>query len=313
MAPRIANLARVARAPARPPARARSRSTGDPAARRAARRAGRLPRRPAAARADPDLGDDRPCRCGCDTGAGELSFFSTIADVRHRRRHHRGRARDRVVLPRRRGDRGGGASLPRVGPLLRSAPVSGLLGAAVVVAGLLAPVLDVPSGGEPSVTPAHVFPIDGPHDLGRSATNSFGGGRGHQGQDMFADCGTPLVSASDGVVRRAVSGDPVAGNHLVIEDAVTQDDYVYMHLQHAPRPDVGDRVAVGSSASARSVGRATPRAATCTSRCGRRRAGSAAWSATPSRCCAAGTARASRSAAPGGSPAAAAPGRARPS
>jgi len=124
--------------------------------------------------------------------------------------------------------------------------VSGLLGAAVVVAGLLAPVLDVPSGGEPSVTPAHVFPIDGPHDLGRSATNGFGGGRGHQGQDMFADCGTPLVSVSDGVVRRAVSGDPVAGNHLVIEDAVTHDDYVYMHLQHAPRPDVGDRVAVGS-------------------------------------------------------------------
>ncbi|HST38524.1 MAG TPA: hypothetical protein VLK58_03405, partial [Conexibacter sp.] len=36
----------------------------------------------------------------------------------------------------------------------------------------------------------HVFPIRGRHDRGRYETNDFGGGRGHQGQDMFADCGT---------------------------------------------------------------------------------------------------------------------------
>ena len=33
---------------------------------------------------------------------------------------------------------------------------------------------------------AHIFPIRGEHDLGRTATNGFGGGRGHNGQDMFA-------------------------------------------------------------------------------------------------------------------------------
>ena len=38
--------------------------------------------------------------------------------------------------------------------------------------------------------PVRVFPIAGPHDLGRSPTNRFGGGRGHNGQDMFAACGT---------------------------------------------------------------------------------------------------------------------------
>ena len=127
--------------------------------------------------------------------------------------------------------------------------MSSLLGAVtVVVAGLLAPVLEVPEGGEPSLPdaqPRHVFPIDGPHDLGRSATNGFGGDRGHQGQDMFADCGTPLVSVADGVVRRSVAGDPVAGHHLVVEDAEGGAEYVYMHLHRAPQHDVGDGVDAG--------------------------------------------------------------------
>jgi len=127
--------------------------------------------------------------------------------------------------------------------------VANLLGtAAAVVAGVLAPVLDVPSDGEPSVLPeepAHVFPIDGPHDLGRSVTNGFGGGRGHDGQDMFADCGTPIVSASDGTVRRRETGDSEGGNYLVIEGAESGRDYVYMHLQRPPRVRAGERVGAG--------------------------------------------------------------------
>jgi murein DD-endopeptidase MepM/ murein hydrolase activator NlpD len=110
--------------------------------------------------------------------------------------------------------------------------------AVAVIAGLWAPVVEVPE-------PEHVFPIRGAHDLGQTATNSFGGGRGHQGQDMFADCGTPIVAPSDGIVRRAVSGDPVAGNHLVIEDAGDGDEYVFMHLDRAPRQHVGERVEAG--------------------------------------------------------------------
>jgi murein DD-endopeptidase MepM/ murein hydrolase activator NlpD len=110
--------------------------------------------------------------------------------------------------------------------------------AVAVVAGLWAPVVQAPE-------PRHVFPIQGPHDLGRTATNSFGGGRGHQGQDMFADCGTPLVSAADGTVRRAVSGDPAAGNHVVVEDAEDGAEYVYMHLQSPPRQRAGEHVEAG--------------------------------------------------------------------
>ena len=54
-----------------------------------------------------------------------------------------------------------------------------------------------PTLGIAEIQPEHtaVFPIDGPHDLGRKPDNRFGGGRGHVGQDMFADCGTPVRAA----------------------------------------------------------------------------------------------------------------------
>jgi len=88
---------------------------------------------------------------------------------------------------------------------------------------------------------AHVFPIRGEHDLGRTATNGFGGGRGHNGQDMFAACGTPVVAARAGKVRE-VAYNGAAGNHLVITSSVTGFDYVYMHLKNRPRLREGDRV-----------------------------------------------------------------------
>jgi murein DD-endopeptidase MepM/ murein hydrolase activator NlpD len=46
----------------------------------------------------------------------------------------------------------------------------------------------------------HQFPIRGPHGYGEFPA-SFGGGRGHQGQDVFAACGTPLVAARGGRVK----------------------------------------------------------------------------------------------------------------
>ncbi len=91
----------------------------------------------------------------------------------------------------------------------------------------------------------HVFPIQGRHDVGQSETNNFGGGRGHQGQDMFADCGTPLVAAQGGTVRIAKADHPRAGNYLVITGATSGLDYVYMHLQAPPTVETGDPVTTG--------------------------------------------------------------------
>ena len=82
--------------------------------------------------------------------------------------------------------------------------------------------------------PVRVFPIAGPHDLGRSPTNGFGGGRGHSGQDMFAACGTPVVASQGGTVRKA-GYHPVGGNFIVLTEEVTGLDAVYMHLAHRPR------------------------------------------------------------------------------
>jgi murein DD-endopeptidase MepM/ murein hydrolase activator NlpD len=79
---------------------------------------------------------------------------------------------------------------------------------------------------------SHIFPIRGPHRFGTGAA-AFGGPRGHQGQDTFAACGTPLVAARGGTVQFA-GFHSRAGNYLVIDGDGTDIDYTYMHLREAP-------------------------------------------------------------------------------
>ena len=104
-----------------------------------------------------------------------------------------------------------------------------------------------------------VFPIAGPHDLSRWPDNRFGGGRGHGGQDMFADCGTPVRAAQAGRVMFA-GYQGAAGNYLVIRSHESGEDQVYMHLLNEPRLAEGDRVEMGQRIA--SVGR-TGRADGC--------------------------------------------------
>jgi murein DD-endopeptidase MepM/ murein hydrolase activator NlpD len=86
------------------------------------------------------------------------------------------------------------------------------------------------------------FPILGRYSFG-SGSASFGGGRGHQGHDVFARCGTPLVAARGGTVK--FSGyHGRAGNYLVIESE-EGPDHVYMHLRDEPLVAKGDRVQTG--------------------------------------------------------------------
>jgi murein DD-endopeptidase MepM/ murein hydrolase activator NlpD len=186
--------------------------------------------------------DDVPCPEGADAVApgGRLRLVGEELQAADRVvfRGAEGELDDVAVRVRR---TRGGALLATVSRRARSGPLEALAGREALRGSVSVTVADAQEQTDAS----HVFPIDGPHDLGQTATNSFGGGRGHQGQDMFADCGTPMVAAASGTVRVAESGDPVAGNHLVLRDAGTGDEHVYMHLDAPPRLQVGDDVNAG--------------------------------------------------------------------
>ena len=105
----------------------------------------------------------------------------------------------------------------------------------------------------------NMFPVRARHDFGGSNAD-FGSGRAghsHQGQDVFARCGAPLVAARGGRVKFK-QYHAAAGHYLVIDGAGTGEDYVYMHLAEASPFSPGDRVytgerigAVGDSGNAR--------------------------------------------------------------
>lgn len=92
----------------------------------------------------------------------------------------------------------------------------------------------------------NIFPVRGRHDYG-GANADFGSGRSghsHQGQDVFARCGTPLVAARGGTIRFK-QYHAAAGNYLVINAAGSDVDYVYMHMAEPSPFRVGDRVYTG--------------------------------------------------------------------
>jgi murein DD-endopeptidase MepM/ murein hydrolase activator NlpD len=93
----------------------------------------------------------------------------------------------------------------------------------------------------------NMFPVRGRHDYGMGPGARFGAGRAghsHQGQDVFAKCGTPLVAARGGVVQFK-QYHAAAGNYLVIDAAGTSVDYAYMHLAEPSPFRAGDRVYTG--------------------------------------------------------------------
>ncbi len=79
----------------------------------------------------------------------------------------------------------------------------------------------------------HVFPVDGSHGL-RGAVGEFhaprNGGRIHEGLDITAACGTPLVAVRNGRVRQ-VGYDPVLyGNFLLLHGEGEKRSYFYAHM-----------------------------------------------------------------------------------
>lgn len=88
--------------------------------------------------------------------------------------------------------------------------------------------------------PTATFPVRGPH----SFWDGFGAGRGHQGVDIGAACGTPLVAALPGRVSRRASHS-AAGNYLVIDSRGVDADIAYMHLARPAPVRVGQVLEAG--------------------------------------------------------------------
>jgi murein DD-endopeptidase MepM/ murein hydrolase activator NlpD len=88
-----------------------------------------------------------------------------------------------------------------------------------------------------------VFPIRGKHNYGQSGAR-YGAGRSghsHQGQDVMAGCGTPLVAARGGRVKVSAYHSR-AGNYVVIDTVGDSVDHAYMHLARPANVQKGDRV-----------------------------------------------------------------------
>jgi peptidase M23-like protein len=92
----------------------------------------------------------------------------------------------------------------------------------------------------------NAFPILGAHQFNLSA-GRFGAGRSghrHQGQDVFARCGTPLVAARGGKVEYA-GYHSLAGYYVVIDGAGTGVDHMYAHLREPALVTTGATVYTG--------------------------------------------------------------------
>lgn len=92
-----------------------------------------------------------------------------------------------------------------------------------------------------------IFPVRGAHSYGGSGSR-FGAPRGdhrHQGQDVAASCGVPMVAAQGGkVITRSYQAGG-AGYYIVIRSQATGHDLVYMHMQGPGPWSSGDWVRTG--------------------------------------------------------------------
>lgn len=88
----------------------------------------------------------------------------------------------------------------------------------------------------------HKFPVRAPHSYG----DGFGAGRNHQGQDVFARCGSRLVAARGGRVTQKAYHS-AAGHYIVIAGRRSGFDYMYAHLKRPSPLAKGERVRTGQT------------------------------------------------------------------
>jgi len=92
----------------------------------------------------------------------------------------------------------------------------------------------------------YAFPVLGKHEfnLGAGRFGAPRAGHTHQGQDVTAACGTPLVAARGGQVQYA-GYQSAAGNYIVIDGRGTGFDFVYAHLAEPSPLHTGETVRTG--------------------------------------------------------------------
>jgi murein DD-endopeptidase MepM/ murein hydrolase activator NlpD len=94
--------------------------------------------------------------------------------------------------------------------------------------------------------PAAVFPVRGRVDWGEGDARfgAYRGGHMHEGQDVFAAAGTPLVSIRDGRVVET-GNDGGRGSYIAIWSPGVRRTFVYLHMLRPTRLAPGDRVRAG--------------------------------------------------------------------
>jgi murein DD-endopeptidase MepM/ murein hydrolase activator NlpD len=94
----------------------------------------------------------------------------------------------------------------------------------------------------------HAFPVAGAFDWG-SEGSRFGArrdGHSHQGQDLAAAEGTPVVAPRGGLVEAVQYQAEGAGHYVVVDGDDEDHDYVFMHLKSGSiTVEEGDRVRTG--------------------------------------------------------------------
>lgn len=94
------------------------------------------------------------------------------------------------------------------------------------------------------------FPVVGVYSFGGDGSR-FGSGRPghvHQGQDVAADSGTPIVAPVSGTVTWKANQPGGAGIYLVLRGTADGRDYVFMHLKSGSVVvDAGDAVTAGQA------------------------------------------------------------------
>ena len=94
--------------------------------------------------------------------------------------------------------------------------------------------------------PVDWFPVRGIVDFGDADARfgSWRGGHRHEGQDVFAKAGTPIVSERSGTVVET-GDDGGRGNYIAIWSPELRVTFMYLHMRAPPRLGEGDDVAAG--------------------------------------------------------------------